>query len=248
MATARELHYEVRRRLNRFNSDYEKKLTISAIDSILTEAVQIVIQQSSLLYEVRDDIAANLDPLVVRDKELKVIPGEIKDIAKLPEDIYKLLRITCIAEKDICGTKSLIIRGHQTQKIDESLKSPNWKPSFEWEETIGLKANVSDYYVYHNKEFKIKSVTLDYIMKHPDIKTPSLKEDGRYIDANGNSIIKDQGLLLDNAYQKRLVCDVAELIAARDLGDNNNFQTQLNKIMISNNLYLNSNFNNNQTN
>ena len=240
MIQATELQYETRRRLNRFNTDFEKKLTIPALDSILTEAVQIVIQQSALLYEVRDDIAANLDSIVLRDVKLKKIDGKEKDKVKLPNDFYKLLKIICTAQVDECPIKKLIVRPFQTQKVEEALISPYWDPSYKWGETIGIKANATDYFVYHNDSFHIDSVYIDYMTLHPNIATPSLMEEGRYRNANGEVIVDDQGLLLDNAYQLRMVCDIATVIATRDLGDGEQYQTQINKILFNNNLYFNN--------
>lgn len=239
MIPSTELHSEVRRRLNRFNSDHQKKITPPSMDSIINEALELCIQASSVLYEVREDIAINLAPLEVRGKELEVINDNGKVKAVLPDDWYKITRATALAVHPKCNLEEeLIIRNFQSQKLSEGLKSSNWSPSFEWRETIGIRNSEKYFDVYHNNLFIINKVKIDYIKKHPRIQAPSLAENGSYIDGYGNLITQDQGLLLDSHYQKRQICDVAALIAARDLSDIQDFQTQLNKILFSNTYQL----------
>lgn len=244
MIAASELQFEVRRRLNRFNTDYEKKLTVPVLDVILNEALEICFQQSALLYEVRDDIAINLEPLVLREVPLGVKNLDSKVVSDLPRDFYKRLRVRAKAITKKCkDSKYLIVRPFQTQKLDEGLKSPNWKPSYEWEETIGIQNGADQYFTYHNNDFEIEEVYLDYIKKHPKISTPSLAQGGSYIDASNTRVIADQGLIMDNAYQKRQICDIAAMLALRDLGDSVDYQTQINKILFTNSHYLGGNNN-----
>lgn len=235
MIPATELHWEVRRKLNRFNSDHQKKMTVPAMDSILNEALELVLQNAAVFYEVREDMMLNLAPLERRDVELQVTESDKKVKAKLPEDWYKITRVVAVATNKKCNsTDKLIVRTFQTQKLSEGLISPYWKPSFEWRETIGLRDTEEYYDVYHNDDFTIDSVLIDYIKKHPRIQAPSLSEKGFYIDGYGELAKEDKGLLLDSHYQKRQICDVAALIAMRDLSDIQDFQTQLNKIIFSN--------------
>lgn len=239
MISATTLQFETRRRINRFNTDYEKKLTVPVLDSIINEALELAFQQSALLFEVRDDIALNLDPLVKRDVSLSLTTDNKKVKASFKEDHYKILRLVAKATSDKCKEpKDLIVRLFQTQKVSEGLKSPYWKPSFEWEETIGVINNHEHLDVYHNNEFTINDVYIDYIMKHPKIATPSLTEKKSYINSAGETVFADQGLILDNALQMRQICDIAALIAARDLGDQLDFQTEVSKIQFSNTHYL----------
>lgn len=235
MIPATELHWEVRRRLNRFNSDHQKKITVPAMDSILNEALELLLQNATVFYEVREDMMLNLAPLEKRGIKLQVTQDGNKVRAELPEDWYKITRVVATATSPKCdSTEELIVRTFQTQKLSEGLISPYWKPSFEWRETIGLRNTEKYYDVYHNNDFTIQSVTIDYIKKHPRIQAPSLSEKGFYIDGYGNLAGEDKGLLLDSHYQKRQICDIAALIAMRDLSDIQDFQTQLNKIMFSN--------------
>ena len=231
------LQYEVRRRWNRFMSDYAKKFTVADADSILTEATQFCIKNSLVLYEVREDLALDLEPLVVRDHVMtaKLLTGKVQ--VDLPEHL-KILRILAKANSTKCNDeRSLIVRKIQHQKLSESLRSPFLKPSFEWEETIGILNTHKNLDVYVDG-FGISEVMIDYIKKHPDITTASLAEDGQYEAADGKIINTDSGLYLDSTDQMRTICDVAALIGMRDLGDTTDYQTQLNKIMFSQNLFI----------
>lgn len=235
MITATEVQYEVRRRLNRFNEDYSKKLVVPAIDSYINEAISILEDNSAILYEVRGDVAINLLPLEVRDQSLKISKKDKKVSSELPPDWYKITRIVAIAKHPKCeGTRELVVRKYQTQKISDSIKSPYLEPSYEWEETIGIHDTDKYLEVYHNNKFSIEQVIIDYIKKHPKVYTPSLTEEGKYQLASGEWISEDQGLYLDSHNQARQAYDVAALIAMRDLSDMEDFQSQLNKIMFTN--------------
>ena len=230
--------FEVRRRLNRFNTDYEKKLTVPIIDSIINEAIELVFQQSVIVYEVRDDIALNIDTLVKRGVELNFNKVKTKVQAKFKDKHYKILRLVVEATNKNCkDNKSLIVRLFQSQKLSEGLKSPYWKPSYEWEETIGIINNNELIDIYDNEEIEIKKVIIDYIEKHPIYATPSLSENGFYVNSGGETVSKDQGLILDEV-QARKIWDVAALIGLRDLGATNDFQAELNKILFSNTHFL----------
>lgn len=231
------LQSEVRRRIQRLNTDYSKKLTVPILDQMINEALQISVKNSLILFEVRDDIAVNLEPLMVRDKVLPVVLQNGKVQAELPSDQTKILRILAKASKPKCDEKVLIVRRIQHQKLSEALRSPFLKPSFEWEETIGLLNTNKKLDVYQDG-FSISEIMIDYIKKHPRITTASLAEDGQYEDADGTIINEDAGLLLDSADQMRVICDIAALIAMRDVGDSQDYQTQLNKILFTQNLFL----------
>lgn len=232
------LQSEVRRRIQRNNTDYSKKLTIPILDQCITEALQLCMKNSALLFEVRQDIALDLEPLVVRDMVLPVTTINNKVQAVLPIDQMKILRILAKASSTKCNDKKiLIVRRVQHQKLSEALRSPFLKPSFEWEETVGL-LNTHKFLDVYTDDFSIDEIKIDYIKRHPRIVTPSLTEDGYYEDADGTIIATDSGLFLDSADQMRTICDVAALIALRDVGDVTDFQTQLNKIMFSQSLFL----------
>lgn len=241
MIPAPIVYWEVIRRVNHFNADYSKKLTVAAVVSIINESIQICQKNGAILYEVREDMAIDLEPLVERDKVLSIIKLKDKVQASLPEDQFKILRITAKAVSDKCSDpKEIIVRKIQHQKLSEALRSPFLKPSFEWEETIGIMNTHKNLDVYVN-DFDIEYVTIDYIKKHPKFSAASLAFEGQYTEADGTIVSTDSGLYLDSADQMRIICDVAALIAARDLGDVTDFQTQLNKIMFSQQHFLGGN-------
>lgn len=238
MVSSPRLMEELVRRVNHVNTDYAKLITVPAFDSIINEATEIGIDNSLILYEVREDIALDLEPLVVRDKVLEARKLTSKVQVSLPEDHLKILRITAKAVSTKCNsTKEIIVRKIQHQKLSEALRSPFWKPSFEWEETLGIMNTNKNLDVYIDG-FNIEEVYIDYIKKHPRIYTPSLADDGKYEDIDGNLIVQDAGLLLDSAHQMRKICDIAALIALRDLGNIEDFQTQLNKILFTQNHFI----------
>ena len=60
MVKITKLHAEVRRRVNRFNTDYNKKLSVIAIDSALNESLEIWLENRSTLFETNANVRRDL--------------------------------------------------------------------------------------------------------------------------------------------------------------------------------------------
>lgn len=239
MVKSTKLQAEVRRRINRFNTDYNKKLTVTAIDSALNEALEIWLENRSSLFETNANVRRDLMQLEVKNFKLKTLSKFSQDSikAELPPDLFKITRRFCTAYKEGCGKKTLNLVAVQTDDLTEALKSPYLSPSFEWEETL-FDDYQSSIIVYHKSSFEVQEVFIDYVKTHPRIQTPSLTASKQYVDSEGNIIKADVGLYLDNNYQYRKICDITALICLRDLGDIENYQTQINKILASDSLYM----------
>lgn len=229
---ATRLQDEVRRKLNRKNSEYGRKISVSEMDLILTEAYHIYVENRVALFEVNSNVRQELRQLEVKNQPLTTIPDKTNNLnylAEFPDKYYRVTRLHVQAKKEGCGEKELKGIIVQTDDLNEALRDPFYKPSFEFEEILYDEGG--EYlHLYTDGTFRVKKVFIDYLKKPGDIRTPSLVK-GKYIDSDGNEIKADQDLELDSTFQMRKIVDIAAAIALRDLGDINDYQAQVNKIL-----------------
>ncbi len=242
MIPAVRLQNEFNRKFNRIGSDYGKNLSVQEIDGFLNEAKDLILENFSVRPEFNTLVRNHLRQLEVKDHCLECKTEENKDycVMKFPEGFYSLLRQVALAETSDCDEdpRELLIHMVQSHKLTETLKSPNWEPSFEWEETIADEGD-KGLQVWHNGKFEIKEICIDYLKFLPNIYTPSLMADGQvYEDQDGEERESDVDLKIDSTYLWRKIIDVALLIAQRDLSDYGEFQTQLNKILQMERMYF----------
>lgn len=240
MLKATKLHAEVRRRLNRFNTDYEKKLSVIQIDSLIQEAVEIWVENRATLYQTNDEVQRDLAILEVKNYCKPVKKFDERSVyIDLPHNYVKLTRRTCKAVKESCGSseRELTCIAFQADDLTEGLKSPFLEPSFEYEETIAYESG-TQYIVFHNNKFKINTICLDFLRQPLLPCAPSLTENGSYIDGEGNVIKKDIGLELDNNFQPRKIADIASYLGMRDFGDTADYQSMIQKIIFTDQVYI----------
>lgn len=237
MIKATQAHAEFRRRIQRYGADYNARLSVPSVDSILTEAYQIWFENMAKVAEFDANVRVDLRLLEIKGKcfSCKNTSNGYVQVA-YPDSLYRPLRITAKASKEPCGPRELIVHMKRTQELSEALKSPNWKPSYEFEETIADEGS-EGLLVYHNDEFKIDKVCIDYLKKPEAIHCPSLAG-GAYTDGNGELVTKDKGIAVSNAFQSRKIVDIAVLIALRDLSSFPEYESQLKKILETDKLYL----------
>ena len=225
------LQYEVRRRIEKVGSEFNKKFGVAAIDSYLNEALQIWFKTKVRLAETSAEVRDEIRQVEVKKKELEVEVVEQDSTcfkAVYPSNFYKRLKVSAILGREGCEDKKAIIHIFQTDDLDEALKSPSWKPSFEYEELIADEAG-NGLFLYTDGTFKILKVFMDYYRKPLEIKSGGLVEGG-YEASSGKVVTDNQGLELDSLYQYSDITDIAALVALRDQGKVEDYQTQLDKI------------------
>lgn len=231
MIKSTKLHSEYRRHLNRVNSAYSKSVSTADADGYLNEAIDTIFENFAIKYETNSLLRNHLRQLEV--KNFCASCDKIDDNSckiTYPEDFYMLTRQWGKGRREGCDERIINIYVIQTSDISNSLKDPFWKPSWEWAEAFADEAGNS-LIVYHNNEFKLDSVCIDYLRRPGHIAAPSLASKGYYIDASGGRVSADQGFEIDSTFFWRKVTRLAAINTLLDMGDINDYQAQLNNIL-----------------
>ena len=156
--TVQEMHYELKLKLNKIDTQDYSNLLIPEVDWYLNEAQTVFIKQrygtTNIKREGFEESQKRIDDLktlVVKEDPAiptaTTIPANVvstttdvgtykADLSALAYDYMFLLRITCQGTKTSCqsGTKRLWGIQVQHDDLDTVLYDPFYKPSFEWEE------------------------------------------------------------------------------------------------------------------
>ncbi len=236
MPSIKFVHDEYRRRLNRANSKYSSDVKVKQVDSYINEALEIWFENRVDLSEINSNVRNDLRGFEKKDQELKnTKTGTIFNIYEYPADFYKLLRQWAIVSKGNCPDKTMVITIWESDDISEGLRDPNWKPSYEYEETIADEGE-QGLYIWHNGEFKIKKVFVDYYRKPQRVAAPSLIKNQESYILGDKVITEDSDLEVDSTYAYRKIIDIAVACTLRDLGDIQDFNSMVQKILFTNNV------------
>lgn len=231
----------VHRKINRLNSRFSGYVGAPEIDEYINEALAVWTTNKASLPEVNSNRREELRQLEIKNNPVKFKNSGDRVIARLPSNFLKLLnqrgRASIKCDEDDCNNRLIKIRLVQSGEIEELLDDPNWEPSFGWGETIADEAH-DGLHIWHNNKFKFDSITIDYFRKPEEVRTPSLMKEGYYTVGN-TKYTKNQGLELDQVYQVNDITDLAALFILRDLSDGAEYQSQIDKILRTNTLYLN---------
>jgi hypothetical protein len=242
MISAKRIHEEYKRHLNRVNADYDTRIGTIDADGFINESIDIVFENLAAKFETNTLVRNHLRQLEVKNYKPEVFKLD-KDSSyiKYPENFYMLTRQTLKACKENCSEDRVIdLYMIQSSDLSQSLKDPNWKPSWEWEQAL-VDDTGDSLIIYHNCEFDPKEVTIDYLKKPNHIATPSMMKNGtKYISSEtGQVLTSDINLELDSTFFWRKVVQVAVLNTQLSLGDFQDYQAQLNNILNLDKIFIN---------
>ena len=162
--TIQEMHYDVKMKLNKLDSQQYRNLIIPQVDWILNEAQELFVKMiaepriaSHYGYEIGQRTWMDIRSVVEEEKPIT----PTNNIVTLPTDFWFYVSAFCEMEKDSCKKTShkIFIRQHD----DDFENSPFDRSSFEWKTVNGvfnkdgLKLFASD--------FSITRILLTYIKK-----------------------------------------------------------------------------------
>jgi len=239
MIPAKIMQEEYRRGLNRINTSYEQNMGVIDADAFINSAIDAVFENIAIKFE-RDTLMRNhLRQLEVKKKKLKAKKVD-KDTSKVdyPENFYMLTRQFAKACKEGCTEERVIdLYMIQTSDLSQSLRDPNWKPSFEWEQAL-VEDAANSLLIYHNCEFDIKEVEIDYLRKPKHIATPSLLQTGCDYVVNGKTITADINFEIDSTALWRSIIRVAIVMTLVAMGDPIDYQLEMSNAMSLDKIFI----------
>lgn len=233
MVSANSLVYDFDREFARFNTAASKNLRLLDKIRIINKAQDIYVEGKAQLAEVDSKVRAELRDIEEKDIELSLVEeGDKFNIYRIPEGVLKFLRQSIDATKEGCGEKKYIpVTIFRTNDLGRARSDLNWKSSFAWETVIGDEGR-KGLYIWHEGDFGIDRVYVDYIRKPNEIHAPELKLPNKsYKDWNGVQRAENQDCELSSAYQAKDLIDIAVLVAQSTVTDVSNFQTKVNEII-----------------
>lgn len=115
------------------------------------------------------DLIENFEEILSKPTKLKqVTSSNNRSDYKLPDDFFKRVSAYVLADKDGCQNNPMIVWPVKPKDINVLLQNENHKPSFEYQETIGV-INSGELTVYKDDTFTLKEAYLTYYKNPPDI-------------------------------------------------------------------------------
>lgn len=229
------LQSEFSRRFNRINSASSRYISPPEVDSFLNEALLIYFENKAPLYKT--SLLAREELRVLEEKNICFSCNKYDDRSvyfKIPENFYKLLRVEASIKCEDCPEIRATTSELKNHDIDYALRDVNWKPSYNYATTYFEISN-DKIIVYHDGNFEVTKTCIDYLRKPKAIAAPSLAYGGSYVNGAGELISSDSDLEIP-PYRK--IVDLAVLIASRDIMDPQEYQSQFNKIVHTESIYL----------
>ena len=162
--TIQEMHYDVKMKLNKVDSQQYRNLIIPQVDWILNEAQELFVKMiaepriaSHYGFEIGQRSWMDIRSIVVEEKSI----DPIANLVTLPTDFWYYVSAYCKMKKGGCEKNShkIFIRQHD----DDFENSPFDKSSFEWKTVNGV-FNENGLKLYA-EDFDIVEVLLTYIKK-----------------------------------------------------------------------------------
>jgi len=244
--TIKEMHYDLKQKLNKIDSQQYANLKVPEIDFKLNEALELYIKRvaeprdpkSVFGFETTQRTIDDIRALVVNQNMSgnTCLSATLYDsntgsyTVDIPQDYMFYISSHAIATKNSCLNKELRVRVKQHD--DEFRYSPFDKSSFEWR-FVNLTFFGNKLRIYTDGTFSINNLCLNYIKKHPYIHNAAGYPGGQYRHLGTNVMLTGTQDCLLAEHTHREIVDLAVLIISGDL-ESPNYQIKQNKLNIDN--------------
>lgn len=222
--TAREMHYDLKQKLNKLDSQKYRNLVVPEIDWKLNEAQEVFVKmiaeprlRSQLGFEMNERTIDDIRTIVVNQKPIDYLTANIYDdlsfIVDFPDDYWFYANSKVIATKGSCEDKRLATR--QIQHDDEAEISPFDKSSFEWR-VSNIRFISDGIRVFTDGTYTINKMALSYLIQPTMIHNAQDFQTGTYNMMDGTPLTGSQNCMLPKPVHREIV-DLAVLIIAGDL-------------------------------
>ncbi len=229
--TIKEMHYDLKMKLNKVDSEQNENLMIPEIDWVLNEAQEIFIKlvaeprvKSYLGFETTQRTIDDIRTIVINNAEIAVI----NNTSSLPENYLHFIKAEVEMSKGKCtGVKGRVfIRQHD----DEFQESPFDRSSFEWR-TINGVFYENGVKFYTDNTFTINKVFLSYIKKPRFIHNAEDFRNGGYETLSGQLLSGSVNCELPEHTHREIVDIAVLLITGNMIPD---YQAKLAKLNLNN--------------
>jgi len=221
--TIKGMHYDLKSKLNKIDSQQYKNFRIPEIDWKLNEAIDIYIKKlfaprgnNFYGFEVNQRLIDDLRPLVIDNKKLLDIVEETNKfiVFKLPEDYMFYISSHSLLGNEECPYKR--IRTFIRQHDDMFNENTFYNTSYEWGEINGYFTS-KGLKIFKEDGFTIKSVYLNYYRKHKYVhNAEDFLPNSTYTHPDGNMLVGTQDCELPEHTHREIV-DLAVLNMAGEL-------------------------------
>lgn len=230
--TIQEMHYDLKTKVNKIDSQQNRNLLIPELDWALNEAQELFIQwvaeprnRSYLGFEKSQRNTEDIKSLVKKPDQPLVV---INNIVTLPEDYLYFVRGRVYMSKGSCNNiiGTLFVRQHD----DEFELSPFDTSSFEWRTVNGVFES-KGLRLYTDGTFTVDSLDLTYIREPLYMHNAQSFSDGGYRLPSGVLLQGSQNCELPNSTHRQIV-DIASLIITGNI-QAPDYELKLNKLRLN---------------
>ena len=238
--STKKLVYDVRRKLDSLISGYSNNSNLVDIIAAINEAQEIWFENRVDLAETDSTVRNELS-----HREEKKYEANCNDVDKnccvvnYPENYYRKLNESFVVTNEKCCPnyeKKIPVRVNQSDDINETISNPYRKANFAFEQINGDEGS-DGFYIYHQGQMGVKKFCMDYYRKPNVLHAPSLNDcgDGFYYDYCEKTIRKDIDFEGDR-FSANSITDIATLLIQKSKGNINDFQKELNYILVKDRL------------
>lgn len=235
MPETRKLVYDLKRKLGLLDTDGDERMPLVDLIAYLNEFQQIAFNNLVKDAERNQQVANEIRKFKKDRVSLTLKQNDKSVLAIYPSDIHTRLNQVAVVEKPECcdDPKELVVKIVQSDDLQPARKNVFQKSSFYFERSIAV-ISADGLLIYHDDEYDVKEVFIDYYRKPEELHAPSLAIcDGPvYYLYNGQAITKDTYCEFEN-FADNFITDGAAILATADRKQTEAFNLQIQKFIQS---------------
>lgn len=234
--TIKDMHYDVKKKLNKIDSQQYRNLRIPEIDWSLNEAAELFVKmiaeprlKNHLGFETSQRSIDDIRTIVV-NPDINGSPLPINNnVATLPDNYWHYLKGHVMMDKGNCTDVKgrVFIRQHD----DEFEESPFDNSSFEWR-TVNAVFFEDGVKFYNDSSFEVDEFFMSYIRRMEYMHNAEDFGAGQYNLPDGTPLVGSQDCELPEHTHREIV-DIAVLIITGELENVNGYQLKAEKLKLN---------------
>lgn len=211
------MHYDIKMKVNKVDSQSYRNFLIPQLDWILNEAQELFIKMIAMPRNINSLSGFELNQRTIDDIKSIVVPDYIvtpvNNVVTLPQNYMFYIKSTAKISKGDCKDKDAVVVVRQTEDLAEI--SPFDKSSFEWR-TINAVFNSTGIKIFTDSTFTVDKLSITYIRKPAYIHNAQKFNSGTYLLPGGQLLSGKQDCELP-PHTHREIVDIAVLLITGQL-------------------------------